>query len=176
MSDHIHPYNPVDWYWFVGGNPTQVWSSKRFSYVPVSDQEYATWLTDPLHITSINPHPADLYQVMQEFVLPLYFNTASIEVTSTGTPDINAAYSLGSNALSQIGMVARDVAAGFGFPSGEATFQYPDAAGILHDLTEANIQDLYKAMRSQIASITSAVQTLALGGAAVIPSNAVTIP
>lgn len=34
---------PFDWYWIVAGDMTQVYSSKRLAYFPVSDSAYLTW-------------------------------------------------------------------------------------------------------------------------------------
>ena len=47
----------TDWYWFVGGDKTQVYSSARQSYVPVSDSIYQAWLQvppseDAVHVTA----------------------------------------------------------------------------------------------------------------------------
>lgn len=37
-------FNPSDWYWAVGGSTTQVYSSARNIYVPVSDEAYVAWV------------------------------------------------------------------------------------------------------------------------------------
>jgi hypothetical protein len=37
-------YNATNWYWFVAGDMSRVWSSKRDSYFPVTDAEYQAWL------------------------------------------------------------------------------------------------------------------------------------
>lgn len=37
-------YNPKDWYWIVGGDESQVYSSKLGNYVAVADQTYQAWL------------------------------------------------------------------------------------------------------------------------------------
>jgi hypothetical protein len=37
-------YNPIDWYWFVNGDETRVFSSKSGSFVQPSDAAYAAWL------------------------------------------------------------------------------------------------------------------------------------
>jgi hypothetical protein len=34
---------PFDWYWAVAGSTTQVYSSKRLEYVPVSDSAFVAW-------------------------------------------------------------------------------------------------------------------------------------
>ena len=36
-------YNPKDWYWIVAGSTTQVFSSARQAYVPVTDATYLAW-------------------------------------------------------------------------------------------------------------------------------------
>jgi uncharacterized protein DUF4376 len=37
-------YTPWDWYWIIGGDEANVWSSRRAAFVPVSDQDYGSWL------------------------------------------------------------------------------------------------------------------------------------
>jgi len=43
-------YRPIpvyypDWYWFVGSDKTQVFSSARMRFVPVADATYGAWLS-----------------------------------------------------------------------------------------------------------------------------------
>ncbi len=38
-------YNPKDWYWIVGSDATQVYSSARAMSVPVSDSQYIAFLS-----------------------------------------------------------------------------------------------------------------------------------
>ena len=38
------PLNSKDWYWFVGGDTTKVYSSARNVYVDTSDSDYQNWL------------------------------------------------------------------------------------------------------------------------------------
>lgn len=62
-------YAPHDWYWIVGGVQAQVWSSKRFQYVPIDDKEYKAWLAQnnkPSRIINAQ----ELEEVMQNQVLP----------------------------------------------------------------------------------------------------------
>ena len=47
-------YNPVDWYWIVGGDLTQVFSSLRNTFVPVTDANYAAWGSAPSRIDTID--------------------------------------------------------------------------------------------------------------------------
>lgn len=46
-------YDPADWYWIVAGDKTQVWSSARKAYVPVSDTVYQAWGADGRRPTRI---------------------------------------------------------------------------------------------------------------------------
>lgn len=39
-------YNPANWYWIVGGNETQVFSSAAGDYVPADDPAYLAWKAD----------------------------------------------------------------------------------------------------------------------------------
>ena len=39
-------YNEANWYWFIGSDTTQVWSSASNTFVTVSDATYLTWLDD----------------------------------------------------------------------------------------------------------------------------------
>jgi len=38
------PYNPKDWYWFVAGDETKAFSSKRGDFVLISDPTYSAWI------------------------------------------------------------------------------------------------------------------------------------
>lgn len=38
-------YNPQNWYWIVGGNQTQVYSSAAGDYISVSDPTYRAWIS-----------------------------------------------------------------------------------------------------------------------------------
>lgn len=37
-------YNPRDWYWFVAGDNTQVYSSKSGNFVPINDAGYLAFI------------------------------------------------------------------------------------------------------------------------------------
>lgn len=77
-----------------------------------------------------------------------------LQIVSTGTPTLNATYALDSTTLDQVGALARDCAAGLGFPLGAQTFSYPDLSGNPHTFTPAAIQDLYKALRDYVFNLT----------------------
>jgi hypothetical protein len=37
------PYNPADWYWLVGDNSNEVWSSASASFVAVNAPKFVAW-------------------------------------------------------------------------------------------------------------------------------------
>jgi hypothetical protein len=39
-------FTPNNWYWFVGGDQTQVFSSASNSFVPIDDPIFVTWSAD----------------------------------------------------------------------------------------------------------------------------------
>jgi hypothetical protein len=65
-------YNPKDWYWIVAGSTTQVFSSARQAYVPVTDATYLAWreLNFPTQIISEAELIAVLEQQAPGVVLP----------------------------------------------------------------------------------------------------------
>lgn len=64
----LAPYNPADWYWFVGGDATQVFSSARNAFVLVSDSQFATWVGMPSQIDTLD----NLKQVLTDASVPPY--------------------------------------------------------------------------------------------------------
>jgi hypothetical protein len=44
----VKTFNPLNWYWIVGGNTAQVYASKPAlrDYVPVADPDFAAWNVD----------------------------------------------------------------------------------------------------------------------------------
>jgi hypothetical protein len=65
-------FDARDWYWFVGGDTTQVYSSFRNIYVdPTTDTDFGIWAAE----TNQNPSPAtnegDIWFYVMEF-FPLY--------------------------------------------------------------------------------------------------------
>lgn len=43
MPGTLKPFNPLDWYWHVGGDLTRAFSSKLGDYVPASDAAFTVW-------------------------------------------------------------------------------------------------------------------------------------
>lgn len=59
-------YNPKDWYWFVAGDETKVFSSKRGDFFPVSDAAYQAWLASR-GVTSRIASAAELGEVLAPY-------------------------------------------------------------------------------------------------------------
>lgn len=55
-------YDPLNWYWIVGGDETQVFSSKTNAFVPVDDASYIAWDNTPTSIDTL----ANLKQVLTD--------------------------------------------------------------------------------------------------------------
>jgi hypothetical protein len=58
----VTPYTPADWYWYVGGNTTQAWSSKAGGYVSSAQ-------VDPDRVTRI-ASATELTEVLDKHGLP----------------------------------------------------------------------------------------------------------
>lgn len=61
------PYMPSDWYWFVAGDTSRVYSSSRLQYVSLDDQGYQSFLASG-GVTSTNPSEGDLIDVLTQAI------------------------------------------------------------------------------------------------------------
>jgi hypothetical protein len=64
-------YNPVDWYWIIAGDETQVYSSARAAMVQAADEVYRAWLAAggaPTRIDSMD----SLIEVLRAANVPPY--------------------------------------------------------------------------------------------------------
>jgi hypothetical protein len=67
-------YTPSDWYWIVGADEANVWSSRRAASVPISDPDYVAWLA----AGGLTPRLAtmqELFDIMSEQYPPGTLNT-----------------------------------------------------------------------------------------------------
>ncbi len=130
------PYNPADWYWIVGGDDTQVWSSAAAAYVPAGNATYQEWRSRDGRPTRIASE-AELAEVLGELwpqhVPPIVltwkaraalkmagkFEAASQAVASSNSFAVQEAFEYGTewhraspavNAMAQaIGMTSEEV-------------------------------------------------------------------
>lgn len=62
------PFNPSEWYWYVGGDQTKAYSSALGDYVLSSDPVFQTWLSLGNVPTNINTE-VDLGDVLANYQL-----------------------------------------------------------------------------------------------------------
>jgi hypothetical protein len=73
-----------DWYWIVGGSTTQVYSSLRNAYVPITDAAYVSWLginKGAPNILSEN----DIWYYVNDVVQPWLYNGTTFAQPSATT-------------------------------------------------------------------------------------------
>lgn len=166
-------YNPADWYWTVAGSTSQVWASARVAYVPVTDATYEAWLAEdnaPTRIASA----AELLEVLQQQWAPMIM-AQGCALTSTGTPALDATYSLDHQSQANIVAIADGIANGKGLPGGGSTFNYPDASGAMHAFDAAQFTAMAAAFETFVYNFDQALSALVNGDAAAIPAASVTI-
>ncbi len=164
-------YNPADWYWFVAGSTSQVWSSRRVQYVPVTDADYLAWCGAGNFASRIIS-AAELGDVLMQQWLPSIF-AAGIQIASAGTPALNGTYAFDEATQTKIAGVVAGLAAGI--PGGGSTFNWPDASGTPHAFTAANFTEFCTALKDYAYSYTQALGALLAGGSASLPAQPVTI-
>ena len=64
----MKPYNPKAWYWHVGGNLAQAYSSAVGDFVPADDQAFLAWKADGT-VPSAIASAAELGEVLAEYCL-----------------------------------------------------------------------------------------------------------
>ena len=160
-------YNPLDWYWFVGGNTSQVYSSARAEYVPVSDTTYVAWAVNNTATSILNA--PELYEVLILQWIPSVF-AAGINITSTGTPSLNDTYPLDPQSQQYITSISTGVAAGKGLPGGGSTFMYNG-----HSFTAANFLAFAQAAEDYAYNLVQALGGIVISGAGSMPSSNITI-
>ena len=161
-------YTPQPWYWIVAGSTTQVWSSASFSYVAVSNSTYTKWLAK--HSPSVIASAGALVTVMFNQVEPIVL-AAGVPVTSTGTPAINATYSLMPVTLNKLALITSMIANSKGLPGGGGTFSYADITGTYHTFTSALILNLASGLQTFIYNWEQALITKAGGGSTSFPTS-----
>ena len=83
-------YNPDNWYWYVGGDQTQAYSSAGAVYVPAADLTFQAWLAAGNAPTNIDSE-ASLWNVLaQQFPAGIAASNATGQTTRK-TYDLNNA-------------------------------------------------------------------------------------
>lgn len=161
------PYNPFNWYWIVGGDTSQAYSSARVQYVPADDSTYVAWAANntPTAIASA----ADLYGVLVQQWVPSALS-AGVTITSTGTPSLNDTYPLDPQSQQYITSISTGVAAGKGLPGGGSTFNFNG-----HSFTAANFLVFAQACEDYAYNVVQSLGQIVMTGSGSLPSSSVTI-
>ena len=133
-------FNIRDWYWIVGGDTTQVWSSAQAKFVPVGDPGYVAFLAGggmPQRISSVEELAAVFAQQYPAGMLSTYANykqwslaTAGYTITLSG---VTCLFATDPESLTLItGKAVR-----LGQPNPPATIEWQFASGSV-ELTAAD--------------------------------------
>lgn len=145
--------------------------------VEITDEQWLTALSAPGYTLSdgglIAPAAPSAAEIANQALLQsaqVALQTG-LTVTSTGSPALNAKYSV--DPLSQADIVAIETSlnAGKGFPGGAAVFSYPDASGTLRVFTQENFTDFAAAVRDYVYALKSVMG----GQSSALPSASITI-
>jgi hypothetical protein len=79
MGDEHLLFNARDWYWRVGGDAEQVYSSARQTYVSVADAAYAAFVAAGLSTTPISDEAA-LWDVLRRAQVPPYHQVSTYRI------------------------------------------------------------------------------------------------
>lgn len=148
------PYNVSNWYWIVGDNASQAWSSAAAAYISSDDATYKYWLSLGYLPTKIESE-ASLQQVLAQQYPAGWpggdlsgILAAGINIISTATPTLNGTYAIDDISRMDIIAIETSLNAGKGFPPGGlSTLNFPDASGSPHTFSEANFTNFAAAVR-----------------------------
>jgi hypothetical protein len=166
----IGKYDVTNWYWFVAGNTSQVYSSAEAQYVPSSDATYLAWAASNTTTNVLNA--AELFQVLSLQWVPLIFQ-AGITLTSISTPSLNGNYPLDPTSQSYITSVAASIANGKGLPgkgSRRLSFIFNGVS-----FTSANFLNFASAVRDYVYNLVQDLQQIVTTGTGSLPTSNITI-
>lgn len=181
-------FNASDWYWNVGSSTTQVYSSKSVSYLPITNQTYADWLSRGGIVTPIASEVA--LQAILAFYYPqgwlatpeqqaqgeaLVALSAGIQIASVSTPGINGTYSATANSIANVNAIMTYILSNNTFPNGASTMPWADIGGAVHVFPNTTI---FKDFATAFANYVTVVSIYGDSGGTVgsIPSNQIAIP
>ncbi|MDE2096312.1 MAG: hypothetical protein KGL39_03635 [Patescibacteria group bacterium] len=102
--------------------------------------------------------------------------SAGLQIVSTGTPALNATYSLDDATRTNLSGIAAAIANGHGLPGSGSTFFFQDASYAPHSFDQTSILNLGVAIRDYYYALTVAEATEAAGGTPNWPTQPATIP
>jgi hypothetical protein len=160
-------YTPTNWYWFVGNDQANVYSSALWAYVPITDATYAAW-TATNKTTKIDSKES-LVQVLTEQVLSVYF-LKGMDVVSPNTPSLQGNYTLDQQSQNQITSISTSIAANRGLPGGDLTFFYQG-----HEFSADDFLSFAQAASNFVYQSNQSMQRIVYTGSGTMPSQPVTI-
>lgn len=163
----FNSYNPMDWYWIVGGDDTRVFSSKASAYLPATDSTYTAWAAENPTTKILNAQ--ELYDVLVQQWIPNYLATG-VQIASTGTPSLNGTYSMDPASTQQITGIATSISAGRGLPGGGSTFFYQG-----HQFDETSFLNFATAAENWLYNVYQSLGQIVMTGSGSMPSQPVTI-
>jgi len=100
----------------------------------------------------------------------------TLQIISTATPSINAAYRIDPNQAQSISSIAANISATGKFPSGSASRRYADASGTLHIFSTTNFTNFATAVAQYLEAMQDGLAAIRSGSAPIWPTQPVTIP
>jgi len=90
-----------DWYYFIRGDESQIWSRRRCMFVPVTDAEYVAWanvgMVEPFYRATVLPTQDDLVGLLRRDGAPPYHQVRKSTVLSRlGDEKVAQAFALAS--------------------------------------------------------------------------------
>ena len=174
-------YNPANWYWIVGDNATQVWSSARVAYVPATDATYAAWLLAgglPTRILS----EAELQAVLTGQYPPGWPPTlaqkamallaAGLTITSPAIGLTSVAFAADADTQAHVNAEVTSILLNGTFADGTATVMWADMTGTAHAIPSVAA---FKPFASAIAAFVAGVMKCILGISTTLPASVVVI-
>ena len=167
------PFIFSNWYWYVGDQRDQVYSSALATYVPITNADYIAWTTAGNMPTMI---PSE--EILFTTLARLYpagtpagrALTDGLQITSTVVPELNGTYDISVGSQGTITSIAAAINAGLGLPGGGATFIYTDKNGIPHAWPAAQFTLFAKTVMNYVYAVN-----LASSGAGSIPTQPIAI-
>jgi hypothetical protein len=157
-------YNPADWYWIVAGNTTQVYSSSRDEYVPLTDATYLAWL-------AAGNAPTNIDTAANLAIVLFQADVSGLQITSTSTAALNGIYSVSSEQIQLIEGVCLYILMNSKFPGGSTTMNWPDIDGAIHTFPSTAV---FQAFATAIADYVNGIRQYINSGGT-LPSSSVTI-
>ena len=163
----FNSYNPMDWYWIVGGDDTRVFSSKASAYLPATDSTYTAWAAD--NPTTKILDAEQLYEVLLQQWVPPYLATG-VQIESTGNSNLNGTYPMDPASQQQITGIATSISAGRGLPGGGSTFRYQG-----HQFDQTSFLNFATAAENWVYNSYQALGEIVMTGSGSMPEQPVTI-